>query len=131
MAKQMGGIGDGKRLLRRLNAAFVAAVDLALFIGIGHPDAPVRRFHDVERRSFFFELCGKGQHVGVHVRLDPVIRLDDGDPRAGCLSYAAVASCAVALILLIDNFDARVVAGKAVDGRQRVIGAAIIEQDYL
>lgn len=71
----------------------------------------------------FFELCGKGQHVGVHVRLDPVIRLDDGDPRAGCLSYAAVASCAVALILLIDNFDARVVAGKAVDGRQRVIGA--------
>ena len=35
------------------------------------------------------------------------------------------------MILLIDNFDARVVAGKAVDGRQRVIGAAIIEQDYL
>lgn len=46
-------------------------------------------------------------------------------------AMAAVASCAVALILLIDNFDARVVAGKAVDGRQRVIGAAIIEQDYL
>lgn len=28
MAKQMGGIGDGKRLLRRLNAAFVAALIL-------------------------------------------------------------------------------------------------------
>lgn len=130
VAEKMCGIGDGKRLLRRLDAAFVAAIDLPLLVGVGHPDAPVRRFHDVERR-FFFELCGKSQHVGVHVRLDPVIRLDDGNPCASCLRYAAVASCAVALILLIDNFDTRIVAGKTVDGCQRVVGAAIIEQDYL
>lgn len=44
---------------------------------------------------------------------------------------AAVARGAVALVLLVDHLDARVVFGVAAHGSQRIVGAAVVEQDNL
>ncbi len=55
MAQQVRRVGNGERLLGGVDAVLVTAVQLALLLGFGHPDAPVGRLHDVKRRA----LVGK------------------------------------------------------------------------
>ena len=129
VAQQMRCVGDGERLLGGMDTVFVAAVQLALLLGIGHPDAPVGRLHDVKWRALFSVLRGEGKHVGIHAQLNPVVGLDNGNPGAGRLGQAAVAGGAVALVLFIDNLNALVLRGVALHGGKRIVGAAIVEQD--
>lgn len=120
---------DCERLMTGMNAVFVAAVQLALLFGVGHPNAPVRRLYDVKWRAHVGELFRECQHVFVHVRFNPVIGFHDGNPRARSLSKPAVACGAVALVLLVDDLNALVRGCVALHDGQRVVGAAIVEQD--
>lgn len=123
VGEQMGGIADGEGLARRLDTAAVAAIELALLRRVGHPNAPVRGFHDVGRIP---ELRGESEHVGVHVGFDPVVRLNDGYPGAMRFIEPAVAGSAVALVGLIDDAYALVACRIGLHDGKGVVGAAIV-----
>lgn len=119
----MCGLVDCERLGDRLHTMMVAAVKLGLLWGIRHEDAPIGRLHDVY-------TCIKGggidEHVGVHVRLDPIIRLYDGYVEATRFIKAAVACGTIALVGLVDYADARVFFSVAPHDVERTVGAAIV-----
>lgn len=126
VGQQMRRIADCKRLPAWLDAVAVAAVKLALLGSVGHPDAPVRGLHDVHRAV---KRCCEAEHVGVHAGLDPVVGLDDGYPGAVRLLKTAVAGCAVALVLLVDDADALIAIGVCLHDGKRTVGAAVVEAD--
>lgn len=125
----MRSVRDCKWLMVGMNAVFVAAVQLLLPFGVGHPNTPVRRLYDVEGRALVSELLRECQHVLVHVRFDPVIGLHDGNPRARSFGKSAVACGAVALVLFVDDLNALIRDRVALHDGQRVIGAAVVQQD--
>ena len=129
MAKQVGRLRDGEGLLRGLDAVLVAAVELALLLGVWHPDAPVGRLDDVERLPGFGERAGEGEHIGVHALLDPIVWLHDGDPFAMRFGKPSVAGGAVALVLLVDDADTAIVRRVFVHDLKRIVGAAVVEAD--
>lgn len=126
MREQVGCFSYGEGLACRLDAAVVAAVQLALLGRVGHPDAPIGSFHDVE---LFVEPVGECEHVGIHAGLDPVIGLHDGDPSAGCFLQTAVACGPVPFVLLVDHANAVVLSGVRLHGLQRVVRTAIVQAD--
>ena len=126
--EQMRRVADDERLARRLDATAVAAVQLALLGGVGHPDAPVRGFHDV---CGIVEGCFESEHVGIHARFNPVVGLDDGDPCASRLFQSAIAGGSVALVLLVDDADALVASGVCLHDGERAVRAAVVQADDL
>lgn len=74
MGQQVRGVADSERLRGWMDAVAVAAVQLFLLRSVGQPDAPIGRLDDVDGSSDSF--CA-GKHAEVHVRLDPIIGLDN------------------------------------------------------
>ena len=104
MQQQLGLIGHGERLRSR-DAPLVGAGHLErLTRALEH--APVGALGHVDLR---LEAVDQREQVGEHAALDPVVRLEDGEPIARGLVDAAVDGRAVAAVGLVDDADARVV----------------------
>lgn len=124
----MCGIANSERLLRWVDAASIATVYLPLLPCIWHPDAPIRSLYYIYGLIKFFSKC---KHVGIHVRFNPVVWLENGYPGTPCLPKATVAGGAVSLVLFVDYDNTTVLGGMGTHDVKRGVGTAIVEADDL
>ena len=99
---------NGERLDGRVDAPVIAAVHLALLGRVGQPDAPITRFHDVDRLGVH---AREREQVRIHAAFDPVVGFEDGNPLAVRLVEPAVAGGAVALVVFVYHHDTLVARG--------------------
>ena len=87
-----------------------------------------RALDDVHRH--IHHGCAR-KHAFVHSRVDPVVRLDDGNPLAAGHLQASVARGAIALVGLVDHNHARIACLELAQDRERAILRAIVQADDL
>ena len=115
MAEELDPVAYREGLARRVDASLVGAGDALRLASLELEDAPVRRAYHVDGLA---EGVAEGHEVAVHARLEVVVRLDDGYVVTRREVEAAIARGAVALVVLVDDVDARVLRREGVrDGR--------------